>query len=58
MSQGELVFELNAVALALATLIIRHWHSVVDNSKQYTVVDNSKQYTVVDNSKQYHVVDT
>ena len=39
MSQGELIFELNAVALALATVIIRHRHSVVDNAKQYTVLE-------------------
>ena len=39
MSQNKIHFEINAIALALATVIVRHRHSTVDTAKQYSAVD-------------------
>jgi len=39
MSQSKLNFEINAIALAVATVIVRHQHNKADNNKQFSAVD-------------------
>ena len=39
MSLTQINFEINAISLALATVIVRHRHITVDETKQYSVVD-------------------
>jgi len=39
MSQTKFYFEINTIALAVATVIVRHRYSKADNNKQFSAVD-------------------